>query len=154
MALKSCQLRVLLQFVLMYSHWIRNEKTKCTIVIVNPHFFGHKMVQVKALISTWRSFNLLGLVGGKAQAQMFTFVKFASQITTVPLVLLLHGHVLFVVCFISKCNTIFKVPYTSRNCLHRNYQALVQRLDCCSQFPLFLIVYYIDASVKKAPSSC
>jgi len=49
------------------------------------------------------------------------FLSDMSHITEVPLVFLLHGHVLFVMCFISKCNTILKVPYTSRNCLHRNY---------------------------------
>jgi len=63
-------------------------------------------------------FGMLKLDGGMSQlstdmrnTHFCRFLSDMSHITEVPLVFLLHGHVLFVMCFISKCNTILKVPY-------------------------------------------
>lgn len=85
------------------------------------------------------------------------------EFTKVPLISLFNVGMCFLRCvFLSKCNTIFKVPYiylyiyTSRNCLHLNIRPWFR--DCCNSPFLsisasVLIKLFVTCSCVPLPPS-
>lgn len=73
------------------------------------------------------------IMGCNHFCRMCVTCGYNPKFTKVPLISLFNVGMCFLRCvFLSKCNTIFKVPYiyTSRNCLHLNIRPWFR--DCCN----------------------
>lgn len=82
------------------------------------------------------------IMGCNHFCRMCVTCGYNPKFTKVPPITLFNVGMCFLQCvFLSKCNTIFKVPYiyiyTSRNCLHLNIRPWFR--DCCNS-PFFVYI--------------